>query len=119
MASRGGDTADAEFFVTATDAAGSTTPITLAGMPQFLTFKYTIFGQLVSGFDTFEKIMSAHVVSNNNPSNPETSVPSPAITVTSATLINDTQDAVLRVFAPASFDGSSTTINGDGDQLGE
>ena len=44
---------------------GTTTPITLADMPQFLNFKYTIFGQLVSGFDTFEKIMSAHVVTNH------------------------------------------------------
>src|SRR5262249_37445033 len=32
------------------------------------------------------------------------------ITVTSATIINDTQDAVLAVTAPASFDGSSATI---------
>jgi cyclophilin family peptidyl-prolyl cis-trans isomerase len=110
MASRGADTADAEFFITAIDGAGTTDPITLANMPQFLDFRYTIFGQLVSGFDTFEKIMSTNVVSNGDPNNPEISTPSPSITITSATLIDDTQDAVLRVFAPASFDGSSATI---------
>jgi cyclophilin family peptidyl-prolyl cis-trans isomerase len=110
MASKGPDTADAEFFITAIDQAGSTTPVTLATMPQSLDFRYSIFGQLVSGFDTFEKIMSAHVVSNGDPNHPEISSPDPAITITSASLITDTQDAVLRVTAPASFDGSSATI---------
>jgi cyclophilin family peptidyl-prolyl cis-trans isomerase len=101
------DTGDAEFFITAVDGAGTTAPITLANDPQFLTFRYTIFGQLVSGFDTFEKIMTAQV--QDNGAN-ETSSPVDSITVTSATLIEDTQDAVLRVFAPASFNGNSATI---------
>jgi cyclophilin family peptidyl-prolyl cis-trans isomerase len=109
MANRGRDTADAEFFITAIDGAGSTNPITLANMPQSLNSRYTIFGQLVKGFDTFEKIMSAHVIAS--PNNPlEISKPSPSITITSASLITDTQDAVLRVFAPTSLVGSSATI---------
>ena len=107
-ANRGRDTADAEFFITAIDGAGTTDPVTLATMPQFLDFRYTIFGQVVSGFDTFEKIMSANVTTNQVTG--EVSQPDPAITITSATLIHDTQDAVLRVFAPAGFDGSSATI---------
>ena len=64
MANRGRDTADAEFFITAIDGTGTTNPITLANMPRSLDFRYTIFGQVVSGFDTFEKVMSAHVIAN-------------------------------------------------------
>ena len=108
MASRGPDTADAEFFITAIDGAGTTDPIALADMPQFLDFRYTIFGQVVKGFDTFEKIMSTPVTTNSQTG--EVSQPTNAITITSASLIDDTQDAVLRVFAPASFDGSHATI---------
>jgi cyclophilin family peptidyl-prolyl cis-trans isomerase len=108
MASRGPDTADAEFFITAIDGAGTADPVTLATMPQALDFRYTIFGQLVSGFDTFEKIMSAPVTTN--PDTGEDSQPDPSITITSASLIDDTQDAVLRVFAPANFDGKDATI---------
>jgi cyclophilin family peptidyl-prolyl cis-trans isomerase len=52
------DSADAQFFITAIDSAGTTNPIPLAEMPQFLNFRDTIFGQLVSGFDTFAKMMS-------------------------------------------------------------
>src|SRR5262249_12076997 len=109
-ANRGRDTADSEFFITAIDGTGSTNPISLANMPRSLDFRYTIFGQLVSGFDTFEKVMSAHVISNGSTTNPETSKPSPAITTTSASLINDTQNAVLRVFAPSGFNGHSAAI---------
>jgi cyclophilin family peptidyl-prolyl cis-trans isomerase len=109
MANRGRDTADAEFYITAIDGTGTTNPITLANMPRSLDFRYTIFGQVVSGFDTFEKVISAHTIAN--PQNPqEISKPSPSITITSASLINDTQDAVLRVFAPAGFNGHSATI---------
>ena len=108
MANRGADTADAEFFITAIDGAGTTNPITLANMPQSLDFRYTIFGQLVKGFDTFEKIMTTPVTTNAQGT--ETSQPTHAITITSASLIDDTQDAVVRVFAPASFDGNSATI---------
>jgi cyclophilin family peptidyl-prolyl cis-trans isomerase len=109
MANAGPDTADSEFFITAIDAAGNTTPITLSGMPQSLDFRYTIFGQLVSGFDTFEKIMSTPVQANANFQG-EVSEPKNAITITSASIINDTQNAVLMVTAPATSDGNSATI---------
>jgi len=101
------DTGDAEFFITAVDGAGTTGPITLAFAPTFLDFRYTIFGQLVSGFDTFEKIMTAKVTNN---AFGEASSPVDPVTITSATLIDDTHDAVLRVSAPATFNGSSATI---------
>ncbi len=108
MANAGPDTGDSEFFITAIDGGGTTTPITLAEMPQFLDFHYTIFGQLVSGFDTFEKMMSTVVTTNT--AGTEISMPTHAITITSATIVTDTQNAVLRVTAPATFDGSSATI---------
>ncbi len=111
MANGGRDTADSEFFITATDEAGSTSPISLANMPQFLNFRYTIFGQLVSGFDTFEKIMSTTVQAQSDPGfNGEVSLPTSSITVTSAQVIDDTQDAVLQVFVPSFFTGNSATI---------
>ena len=109
MANAGDDTGDSQFFVTAIDAAGSTTPIALANMPQSLNFNYSIFGQLVSGFDTFEKIMSTQVQLNSQSSG-ETSQPVNPITITSASLVDDAHDGVLSVFAPASFDGNSATI---------
>src|SRR5205823_6248307 len=57
----------------------------------------------------FEKLMQTQVASNGgNP--PETSSPTHAVTITNATLITDTQNAVLKVTAPASFNGSSATI---------
>src|SRR5262249_8047525 len=76
MANAGRDTADSEYFITAIDEAGSTDPISLANDPQFLNFRYTIFGQLVSGFDTFEKVMSTEVEAQTDPGfNNEVSLP--------------------------------------------
>ncbi len=109
MANAGPNTNDAQMFITAIDGAGSTNPISLARMPQSLDGSYTIFGQLVSGFDTFEDIMSTPVVANSA-FNGEVSQPVNTITINSAQIIDDTQDAVLSVSAPASFDGSSATI---------
>lgn len=109
MANSGRDSADSQFFVTAVTSANSANPIPLAGMPQSLNFRYTIFGQLVSGFETFDKIMKTNVVSNGgNP--PETSLPTQPITITSATLIDDTQNAVLRITAPESSVDEEITV---------
>jgi cyclophilin family peptidyl-prolyl cis-trans isomerase len=111
MANAGADTNDANFFITATQPANSSDPISLAQMPQFLNYRYTIFGQLVAGFDTFDKIMSTDVVvapggpDGNNPSKPVTNV-----VVTSAELVTDTQNAVLRVSAPTSAIDQTSTI---------
>lgn len=108
MANAGRDTNDAEFFITAIDKAGTTTPVALADMHQELNFKYTIFGQLVSGFDTFEKIMSTTVAENSDQT--EDSVPVNSIRIISASLIDDPQHAVLMVSAPASLDGTVQSI---------
>ena len=58
MANSGDDTGDSQFFITDTD-------LTLAQEPQHLNFQHTIFGILVSGFDTFTKLMSTPVNSPN------------------------------------------------------
>ena len=104
---------DAQFFITAIDKAGSTASIPLAEMPQGLqngsSQQFTVFGQLVSGFDTFEKIMSTTVQANPSFGG-EVSSPTHPITITSASLITDTQNAVLKITAPASFDGNSAII---------
>jgi cyclophilin family peptidyl-prolyl cis-trans isomerase len=108
LANRGRDTADSQFFITATNEANSSTPISLAHMPQALNFRFTIFGQLVSGFSTFEKIMTTPVEFSSVFN--ETSQPINDVTIVSASLINDTQNAVLKMTAPASFVGNSATI---------
>ncbi len=108
LANSGPDTNDEQFFITATDAKGTTTPIAASAMPQSLNFKYAIIGQLVSGFDTFQKIMQTNVVANSSTN--EVSQPTSAITVTAAQIITDTQNAVLELSAPASSDGSTPTI---------
>ena len=115
MANRGDDTSDSQFFITAIDGAGSTNPIALANMPQFLNFNYSIFGQLVSGFDTFEKIMSTQVQLNNQTG--ETSQPVNPITITAAQLINDNHDGVLSVFRAGQFRRQQRHHHGYGDQL--
>jgi cyclophilin family peptidyl-prolyl cis-trans isomerase len=107
MANAGSDTADAEFFITATNEKESSDPITLAHMPQHLNNRYTIFGQLVKGFDVFEKLITTDVVANPNDST-ELSKPVNTITITSASLIDDAQDAVLRVTASSGFTGNAT-----------
>jgi cyclophilin family peptidyl-prolyl cis-trans isomerase len=127
MANAGPDTADSQFFITAIDGKGTTTPITLAAMPQFLNFRYTIFGQMVSGFDTFEKIMTVQVTDNPQITDPNTMMPEQSkpvhtITINSAQVITDNHDAVLSVFVPAGFSGSTAKItvdakNTDNDQV--
>jgi cyclophilin family peptidyl-prolyl cis-trans isomerase len=109
MANSGRDSADSQFFVTAVTSKDTANPIPLANMPQDLNFRYTIFGQLVSGFETFEKIMKTNVQSNGGQP-PETSLPTQPITITLATLIDDTQNAVLRITAPESSVDEEITI---------
>jgi cyclophilin family peptidyl-prolyl cis-trans isomerase len=108
MANAGPDTSDAQLFITALTAKGSDDPISLADMPQFLNFRFTIFGQLVEGFDIFQKLMTTPVEGKAIPSDPDDSAPKNTITITSASIIDDTQNAVLRVTANSNFTGSAT-----------
>jgi cyclophilin family peptidyl-prolyl cis-trans isomerase len=108
MANAGDDTGDSQFFVTATNADGSSNPIDLADMPQHLNYQHTIFGQLVAGFDVFEKLMQVNVEANPNTPNNEVSRPVSPVTITSAEVFTDTQNAVLRIFATSGFTGDAT-----------
>jgi cyclophilin family peptidyl-prolyl cis-trans isomerase len=121
MANAGRDTSDAQFFITALTAKNSTDPIDRTDPLQNLNFRYTIFGQMVSGFDTYQKMITTNVIAN--PSIPgETSKPAQTITIVSASVITDTQNAVLRVTAPDGFTGDATitvTAHGAGGQTAQ
>ncbi|MCE9564127.1 MAG: peptidylprolyl isomerase [Planctomycetes bacterium] len=94
MANSGDDTGDSQFFITDTD-------LTLAQEPQHLNFQHTIFGQLVAGFDTFTQLMSTPVTSSatGSPVNP--------VTITSASVVANDPNGVLRITAPSTFTGTS------------
>ena len=100
MANAGSDTQDSQFFITDPD-------ISFAQQPQNLNFHYTIFGQLVSGFATFDKIMGTPVGAQSA-SNPELSKPLTNVVINTATIIDDGHDGVLRISAPDSFRGTDT-----------
>ena len=68
-------------------------------------YSYTIFGQITSGFDIVQDIMGTQVTTN---SNGEDSQPVNPITINSATIINDDQNAVMQVFIPAGYTSSPT-----------
>ncbi|MFO0824654.1 MAG: peptidylprolyl isomerase [Gemmataceae bacterium] len=95
MANSGPDTSDSQFFIT--DPS-----VPLAPDLQSLNFRYTIFGQLVSGFDTFDKLIHTPVQS------PSTGKPVNPVTITSATVVQNDPNGVLRITAPASYTGNST-----------
>ncbi|HMO87146.1 MAG TPA: peptidylprolyl isomerase, partial [Lacipirellulaceae bacterium] len=106
MANRGPDTGDAQFFITALSSAGTDDPIPVAQMPQHLNFRHTIFGQLVEGFEVFESLMKTPVVLN--PQTGEVSRPATEVKIISAEVIDDDQNGVLRIFAPAGLTGTAT-----------
>jgi cyclophilin family peptidyl-prolyl cis-trans isomerase len=101
-----------QFFITDIDV-----PLTspTGGRPQNLNFNHTIFGVLTSGFDTFTRIIEDNV--GTNPTTGEISLPDSPTTITSATIIQDKANGVLRVQAANGFTGSANiTVNGvDGD----
>ena len=92
MANAGDDTGDSQFFITDID-------LTLAQQPQHLNFNHTIFGQLVSGFDTFTKLIGTPVNAADAPTNP--------VKINSVVVDANDQNGVLRVTAPANYTGSS------------
>jgi cyclophilin family peptidyl-prolyl cis-trans isomerase len=94
MANSGPDTNDSQFFIT--DPS-----IPFSQYPQSLNFQYTIFGQLVSGFDIFSDLI-------NTPTDPTTNKPLTPVIIQNAQLFTDTQDAVLQVTVPTGVLGSDT-----------
>jgi cyclophilin family peptidyl-prolyl cis-trans isomerase len=94
MANSGDDTGDSQFFITDID-------LLLADEPQHLNFNHTIFGQLVAGFDTFNKIMTTPVSGQNG-------FPVDPVTIVSASVVTGDPNGVLRVTAPSTFTGSTS-----------
>ncbi|MFN4258316.1 MAG: DUF4114 domain-containing protein [Gemmataceae bacterium] len=107
FANAGDDGNDTGFFIVDID-------LSLAEMPQHLNFNHTIFGQLTDGFDIFARLMSTDVT--NNPQTGELSFPTNTVTIVSAEILIDTTNAVLRVSAPAGFQGTTriTVMADDG-----
>ncbi len=93
-----------QFFITDIDQP-------LATRTQFLNFNHTIFGQVTSGFDTFEKIIQGTVKSGTTDQ-----AQNPAI-INDASIITDNANSILRITATSGFTGfSDITVNGvDGD----
>ena len=108
-ANGGPDTNDVEFFVGGVDEPGSTTPLTQSDLTptRSLDYRYTIFGQLTGGFDTFNKIMNSTVTTNPNNTS-ETSLPVPLINISSASITTDNTDTVLDISNTATAGASST-----------
>ncbi|MDB5353464.1 MAG: peptidyl-prolyl cis-trans isomerase [Planctomycetota bacterium] len=95
MANSGPDTNGSQFFVT-------------NGPQRFLDLRYTLFGQLVRGFDVERAINAAP--NSGAPNNTAT----PPVTITNAAIIQNTTDAVLTLDAGASGSAPITVQVDDG-----
>jgi cyclophilin family peptidyl-prolyl cis-trans isomerase len=95
LANAGDDDNQTQFFIT--DIGLTLDQMNASGLTN-LSFNHTIFGQLTSGFDIFQKIMTADVTG---------STPVHTITINSATIFTDQTDAVLKVTATPNFHGSA------------
>ncbi|HVM60399.1 MAG TPA: peptidylprolyl isomerase [Verrucomicrobiae bacterium] len=92
------DSNDSQFFITDVDLSIGNTN---APSPQYLNFEQPIFGQLTSGFGVLTQIMSTAVIASGQSSTPVSNV-----VINSATIITNSQDAVLRLTAAAKFRGN-------------
>ena len=91
MANSGNDTNGHQFFITAAPYQSG-------------DFKYTIFGFLVEGDSVRQQIANVPVHGNGQGEN---IAPNNTVTITSATIITDNTDGVLRLSAPRGGTGSS------------
>jgi len=92
MANSGDDTNNSQFFIT--DLG-----LPLGQEPQFLNFNHTILGQLTSGFDTYQKVITTPTSSAND-------APVSKVTINTAAIVDDTTTAVLRVSSNMGFVGA-------------
>ena len=90
-ANSGPDTNGSQFFLT-------------VGPQRFLDFGYTLWGQLLSGFDVLAAIDSAPGTSAS------VSTPSPPVVITSARIVQDTTDAVLLLQSTGASGSSAVTV---------
>jgi cyclophilin family peptidyl-prolyl cis-trans isomerase len=108
------DSSNSQFFITDLDRP-------LTDRVEFLNYHYTIFGQLTGGFDTFNAMKAAPRIHDPSDTQNPTSatLPSPAITITSATVLSSSPNRVIE-FIPAAggFTGTTsvmiTTTDNDG-----
>ncbi|GEM_PF-1179315 len=98
MANSGDDTNDSQFFITDLDLSLNMEASPSHLPPQHLNFQHTIFGQLVSGFDTFAKLITTQTDSNDRPVNP--------VTITNAEIVNSPQAGVLLLTPADNFTGT-------------
>jgi cyclophilin family peptidyl-prolyl cis-trans isomerase len=98
------DSNDSQFFITDVDLSIDNSTNT---SPESLNFEQPIFGQLTSGFELLAEIMTTPVGPNpNDPS--EISAPLSNVVINTATIITNSQDAVLRLTAVPKFHGTVT-----------
>lgn len=100
LANAGDDNNNSQFFIT-----DPKTP--LASRPEStLNFNHTIFGILTAGFDTYQKAITTNVVTQ--PGSGEASRPAQDITITDARVIDDPNNAVIKLTPKSGFAGTST-----------
>lgn len=114
MANAGDDGNDAQFFITDLFNRDATTQqntlIPLSSRPQTsLNFNHSIVGILTEGFDDLDRIIRTAVqTQDESDPNAEVSRPVNNVTITGATVFDDTENAVLRLTTTAGFTGTST-----------
>ncbi|MFO0954267.1 MAG: peptidylprolyl isomerase [Isosphaeraceae bacterium] len=79
------------------------------GTPTTLNQQYTIFGQVVAGYDTIQKITQVATTTNSGLGN-EKSLPISPITITSATLSDTNPNGVIHIDATGAVQGETATI---------
>ncbi len=112
MANSGDDTGDSQFFVTVLDHDPSFSL-------QNLNFNHTIFGQLVAGFDTYNKIIGTPLRVQNGQT---TQSPQNTVRINTASVVANDPNGVLRVTAPDGYTGTTsisvTPTDGGADSTG-
>ena len=96
------DSNSSQFFITDVDLSIDNPTNT---SPKSLNFEQPIFGQLTSGFDVLAEIMSTPVGLNDQS---ELSAPLSNVVINTASIITNSQDAVLRLTAAPKFRGTVT-----------
>lgn len=91
MANSGPDTNDTQFFMT-------------TGEPEFLNFKHTVFGQVVSGFSTVDAMTKVAVGGTDG------TTPQSPILINSATLSSQNPNGVLHIDATKAKAGETSQI---------
>ena len=91
MANAGDDNNNSQFFITDIDQS-------ITSRPNHLNFNHSIVGILTGGFDTFQKIITTPVSG---------STPTHSVTITGASIITDTSNAVIKLSPQAGFSGTA------------